>query len=54
MGEEGVARHVVEFLLLFPLPSGLNDPVVGDACGSDGNADEAWTKVDFVILISAS
>lgn len=54
MGEEGVARHVVEFLLLFPLPSGLNDPGVGDACGSDGNGDETWMKVDFVILISAS
>ena len=54
MGEEGVARHVVEFLLLFPPPSGLNDPVVGDACGSDGNADEARRKFDFVILISAS
>ena len=54
MGEEGVARHNVEFLLLFPLPYGLNDPAVGDACGSDGNGDETWTKVDFVILISAS
>ena len=54
MGEEGVVRHVVGFLLLFPPPSGLNDPVVGDACGSDGNADEAWKKVHFATLISAS
>ena len=54
MGEEGDARHVAEFLLLFPPPSGLNDLVVGDACASDGGGDEAWKKVDFVILISAS
>ena len=54
MGEEGVARHVVEFLSLFPPPSGLNGPEVGDACGSDGNGDEAWKKVDSVILISGS
>jgi len=54
MGEEGVAHHVVQFLLLSPPPSGLNDPVVGDACGSDGNGDESWKKADFVILISAS
>ena len=54
MGEEGVAHHVVQFLLLSLLPSGLNDPVVGDACASDENGDEPWKKVDFVILISAS
>ena len=54
MGEEGVADHVAQFLLLSPLPSGLNDPVVGDACGSDGNGDEEWKRVDFVILMSAS
>jgi len=54
MGEEGVADHVAQFLLLSPLPSGLNDPVVGDVCGSDGNGDEAWRRVDFVILMSFS
>ena len=48
-----VAHHVVQFLLLSRLLSGLNDPVVADVCGSDGNGYEAWKKVDFVILISA-
>lgn len=55
MGEEGVADHIVEFVLLSPPPSGLSYPVVCDACVmSDVNGDGAWMKVDFVTLISAS
>ena len=54
MGEEGVAHHIVQFLLLSPPPSSLNDPVVCDVCVSDENGDEVLMKVDFVTSISKS
>ena len=58
MGEEGVAHHIVQFLIPSPPPFGLNILLVCGACEGGENMGEVRKKKpgleSLVILMSAT